>query len=245
VYRQLRELGAEVLPYPTIAIREYEDHGAWSKVLELQADSRWLIFTSENGVIFFLSLFQHRVGDLRHLARFRIAAVGVGTARALAEQGLKADFVPEKATVARLAEELCEKYRLTGAEVVRVQGNLSDNTITERLAAAEAKVTHLTVYHTFTPDWPEGFRTRLMEYPPDAIMFSSGSTADGLRRMLSDMDWRKITDPAAIVSIGPSTSDRLRSQGLEVTIEATEHSIPGMIDSVATYFKNQQSGKKT
>ncbi|HOP07624.1 MAG TPA: uroporphyrinogen-III C-methyltransferase [candidate division Zixibacteria bacterium] len=242
VYHELRELGAEVLPYPTIATREVVDDNAWSKIKRLSGSHRWLLFTSENGVRYFMRQLAEKVGDVRHLAAYRIAAVGYGTARALREHALTADFIPTKATVARLASELCETYSLAGAEVVRVQGNLSDNTVYDTLTAAGASVLPLEVYHTYHPEWPDEYRNRLFDFPPDVILFSSGSTAEGLVQKFSVGELARLTEKAVLVSIGPSTSAMIESYGLKVTVEAAEHSLPGVIEALVSYFTKEKQG---
>lgn len=235
VYASLRELGAEVLPYPTIATRPSMDQSAWQSVREIDAAERWMVFTSENGVRYFMAQFPRIVGDLRALAQYHIAAVGVGTARALAQYGLQPDFVPDKATVAELGRQLADKHKMAGAQVIRIEGNLSDETIPNTLQEAGADVFRLRVYETYHPVWADGLTERLLTHRPDIIMFTSGSTVDGLFGILSDDDIKLLTRDAALASIGPSTSNRIRSKGLKVAIEAKEHSLPGMIDEIMAY----------
>jgi len=98
VYRDLRDLGAEVLPYPTIATEPVDDPLAWEGVTTITGDNRWLLFTSENGVRYFMNLWRDHEIDARGLADYKIAAVGFGTARALKAFNLTPDFMPTKAT---------------------------------------------------------------------------------------------------------------------------------------------------
>ncbi len=232
VYQKLRRLGAEVLPYPTIATKLHYDAEGWRGFASVSGDDRWLVFTSENGVRYFIEQLTEVVGDLRRLAPYKIAAIGYGTARALARYKLKADFVPGTATVAGLARELVAKHDLSNAQVVRVQGNLSDDTISSGLTAAGAKVTGLTVYHTFHPDWPDGFKEELLAHRPDAIMFSSGSTARGLFELLSAEEVKAIASDAVLASIGPSTTKVIEDLGMRVAITAKTHSLPVLIDAL-------------
>lgn len=243
VYASLRELGAEVLPYPTIATRPSMDQQAWGKVQQFAAAERWLVFTSENGVRYFMNQFPRIVGDLRALAQYHIAAVGVGTSRALAQYGLQADFLPDKATVAELGRQLAGKHRMEGAQVVRVEGNLSDDTIPDTLREAGAEVARLPVYETYHPRWADGFKERLLSHRPDIIMFTSGSTVNGLFEILSSEEIQVLTKDARLASIGPSTSDTLRDKGLKVAIEAKEHSLPGMIDEIMAHVLQKGDGQ--
>lgn len=235
-YRMLRDLGAEVIPYPTIEIAEHTDDDAWDKFDLVDNDYRWLIFTSENGVRFFVNQFLDRYGDIRQLALFSIAAVGSGTAKALSEFGIDPDFVPEKATVSAFANEFAQYVDLEGVAVVRVRGNLGDDTFEEIAAAEGADVLPLKVYETSYYKWPADFKDRLFEYPPDAIMFTAGSTVDGLFENLTDGEMSRLLSTAGVFSMGPSTSKKLRRRGLEVTAEADPHTIPALIDAIVAHF---------
>ncbi len=233
MYKTLRDLGAEVLPYPTIATKK-TDSGEWAevdKVLESANESR-LVFTSENGVRYFMNQFINRYGDIRKLGKFKTAAVGYGTARALKKYSLKADFVPSKATTEVLAKEMVENLSLAGCNILRVRGNLGDNRVEEALTRAKANVIPLKVYETYYPPWPEGFKEKLFDFPPDVIIFTSGSTINGLFEQLNQDEIEELTEDASIVSIGPMTSKSLAERGLKVKMEAEEHSIPGIIDKL-------------
>jgi len=237
LYQALRDHGAEVMPYPSIATEETVDEKAWAAFREIDSDDRWLIVTSENGVRYFMGQFADRVGDIRQLAAFKIAAIGFGTARALERYCLKPDFVPEVGTVKGLAAELAANFAWSRAVVVRVQGNLSDSTVPHALTAAGAEVIPMTVYRTFYPEWPIGFKRKLLQTPPNAILFSSGSTADGLRAILNDEEFRTVTARAQIVSIGPSTTRMIESHGLKVTIQAKRHSVPGLVEELIAFYR--------
>ena len=247
IYSGLADLGGEVLPYPTIATEENVDRKGWkavSEIYDLASDTpKWLVFTSENGLRYFMEQFKTNIGDVRKLSAFKIAAIGHGTSKALGTLGIVVDFVPSRATTAALASEMTAKLDLGGANVVRIRGNLGDDGIERALGSAGANVIRLQVYRTFYPTWPDGLIENLFEYPPHVIIFTSGSTVDGFFKMLGLDLATKLTRSAAIATIGPATSAVARSRGLEVGIEAREHSIPGLVSEVAEYFtKRNQHG---
>ena len=151
--------------------------------------------------------------------------------------------MPNTSTVASLAEELCAAHDLRDAEVVRVQGTLSDETIPTRLSQAGARVLPITVYHTLTPPWPDDFRERLVDYPPDVVLFTSGSTVNGLFELLSPDEIDRWVRGKVLASIGPMTSRVVQARGLAVTVEATQYSVAGLIDALAEYF-NQHAERQ-
>lgn len=237
MYAALRSLGAEVLAYPTIATTENDDTQAWQAYEKIATKKRWLVFTSENGVRYFMQQFIARVYDVRRLSGFKIAAIGNGTARTLAKFNLVPDFVPTEATTAALAEQLAASQSWEDSMVVRVRGNLSFENIEKSLAAAGADVIPMTVYRTYFPKWPEGFREKLFEYPPDVVTFTSGTGVTGLFENLTEDEVRKLTEGAMLLSIGPSTSKVAEQRGLSITLEAKEHAISAMIDELVKYVQ--------
>ncbi len=235
-YQRLRDLGAEVLPYPTIKITGIENDSGWDGFNDLSAGEKWLIFTSENGVEFFVQQFLGRGNDVRQLAGFKVAAVGKGTARALQRHHINPDFVPKTATVAAFADEFAAANVLEGASVVRVRGNLADETFEMTARDAGAEVVPVEVYRTDYNLWPEGLREKLLEYPPDAIMVTSGSTVEGLFKNLGESEFEQLLGPAAIFSIGPSTTAKLRAHGLSVARECDIHNIDELVSLILDYF---------
>jgi uroporphyrinogen III methyltransferase/synthase len=240
MYLQLRDLGAEVLPYPTIATEEDHHEDSWAALKDIEREKRWIVLTSENGVNFFFRQWFEHMGDTRHLARYRIAAVGTGTAEALAALHLTADFVPTKATTAELAKQMSEQLDLEDAIVIRVRGNLGDERVEDALTAAGARVTPFFVYRTYTPAWPEERKRKLFAHPPNVIVFTSGSTCDGLVENLTEEELTRLMKGAIVVSIGPSTSKVIQSHGIKVDLEAATHSIPGVVEELKQYRQHNK-----
>jgi len=238
MYRQLRALGAEVLPYPTLATRSSVTEDVWDQVLHLTAVTRWLVFTSENGVRYFLPEFLKRTGDVRMLSHYHIAAVGFGTARILKEYNITPDFVPTKATTAELARQLGEQYQMKGSTVVRVRGNLGDDRVERALIEAGADVLPVQSYESYTPTWPDNLKAKLLKAPPDYVLFTSGSSSDGFTANLSREEIEQL-GAVRYVSIGPTTSEIIRGHGLKVALEAEEHSVPGVIASLVGHVTKQ------
>jgi uroporphyrinogen III methyltransferase/synthase len=181
------------------------------------------------------------MGDLRSLAPWRIAAIGAGTAQALAEHHLAPDFVPAVATTASLGREMATQLDLRGKTVLRVRGNLGDRRLEEALEEAGAHVLPLCVYSTRTAVWPDGLREKIFSQPPHVVLFTSGSTADGLVEMLSKEELGRLLAKAKIFSIGPTTSQVIRTHGLKVFAEAKVHTIPGLVDELVARFRTRSS----
>jgi uroporphyrinogen III methyltransferase/synthase len=232
MYRRLRELGAEVLPYPTLGTTEDYQKNQWDKIAEVTAANRWLVFSSENSVRYFLKQWFARAGDIRGLSGYRIAAAGGGSRRALNRFHLDADLVPSVPSSAVMAEQIAAMEEISGAAVVRVRGNIEDDVVEEVLAKAGADVIPLNVYQTQPIEWTPEIRYKLFTSRPDVIIFTSGPAVDGFVSNLDDTERAELTAGATIVSIGPATSDAIASHGIRVDVQSPIHTAPALIDEL-------------
>ncbi len=233
--RRLVELGAEVMVYPAIATRGWDDPSGWTRFAGAMDQGGWLVFTSENGVRFFFEQLPHQCADVHVVRHFRTAAVGVGTAESLLAHGLEVEFMPARATGEDFAREFAAQTPLKGTVVVRVRGTLADDRLDRAVAAAGAAVVPLTVYETYHPLWSVEMKQALFATPPDVIIFASGSAVEGLFANLTADEIHRILSPGLLVSIGPSTSAVMRHRGLTVGLEATRHTVPDLVNELAAY----------
>ncbi|MCB0970131.1 MAG: uroporphyrinogen-III C-methyltransferase, partial [Acidimicrobiales bacterium] len=218
---RLRTLGAEVIEAPAIAIDEPADGGAALAAATARLDEvDWLVFTSPNGV---RATFEH-LPDARALAGVRVAAIGPGTAAALAERRIVADLVPE----AFVAESLLEAFPDAPAEGGRV--------LVSRAAVARDVLPDGLAAKGWTTEVVEAYRTRALPLDDDrraevrdadVVTFTSSSTVTNL---LAALDGAPL--PPTVVTIGPITSVTAREAGLAVTAEADPHTIDGLVDAV-------------
>ncbi|TKJ36825.1 uroporphyrinogen-III C-methyltransferase [candidate division LCP-89 bacterium B3_LCP] len=248
MYEELRSYGAEVLPLPTISITEHVDIKQWKelKTIFKSAQNRsdnngdhWLVFTSENGVSYFFQQLREGGYDYRSIGNFSIAAVGTGTARALQEMDLPADFIPTEATTKTLAKELSKRIAGKDSRVIRVRGNLGDDTVERSLEAVKAQVIPLQVYRTSTAVWDDGMKALLRENPPDVITFTSGSTVNGLLEMLGKERALQLTKKAVVAAIGPVTAQIAEVAGIEVNVIAETYSVAGLVEAIVNNTKEK------
>jgi uroporphyrinogen III methyltransferase/synthase len=237
LYRHLRELGAEVLAFPTIATAEEFHADEWEAMRRITSDQRWLVFTSENGVRYFLEQWFDRFGDIRGLRDYRIAAAGDGTVSALEQNHITPDFAADKAFPGALAQQMTESLQLSNVDVVRVRGNLGDDHLEKTFKKAGAKVISLHVHRTFPAKWPPEAREKLFAHPPHVVMFTSGSAVEGLVENLEESELKRLTAGATVVSIGPSASKVIRSYGMVVGLESKKHTLLSLVDELIIHHQ--------
>jgi uroporphyrinogen III methyltransferase/synthase len=216
---RLESLGAEVVELPTIAVEPVA-------FAPPRLDAyRWVVFTSANGVDRFCARALDEQGrDARALAGCRIAAIGTGTAAALAARGLRADLVPERF----VAESLADAFPPAdgpGERVLLARAEAARDVLPERLAAAGYEVDVLVVYRTRAAAPAPAQLDLVRSGRVDAVTFTSSSTVANFCELVGPLPG----PGPAIVSIGPVTSRTAAGRGLTVAREAQEHTIEGVV----------------
>lgn len=221
---RLRALGAGAVDAPTISIQPTRDPEALSSALARAAegDFDWVAFTSPNAVSAVLDL-----AGAEGLGRARLAVVGSGTRRALAERGREPDLVPGRSTARGLAAELAD-----GAEPGRVllpRADIASSGLPRALEDAGWDVEEVEAYRTVpVRELPEGVEADLRAGRVDVIAFTSGSTARSLVGLLDGPP----PGAARVVTIGPTTSAVCEQLGMRVTAEADPHDLDGLVDAI-------------
>ena len=107
----LTDLGADVLPCPTIEIVPPESWAPLDAAIGRLASYDWLVLTSVNGVAMFFDRLRERRATCAPCTGARIAAVGSETAAAVAARGLHVDVVPEEFRAEAVAEAMRDGRR--------------------------------------------------------------------------------------------------------------------------------------
>ena len=221
----LRDLGAEVVELPAIRIEprletaEVREAAAAIGVYEL------VCLTSPNGVHLLFEAIAAAGLDARALAGATVAAIGPGTARALAEHGVLADVLPERFVAEALVEALAD-VDVAGARVLVARAAEARDVLPDALRERGAEVDVVALYETVR-EQPDAEAIEAAQ-AADYVTFTSSSTVTNLVEALGD----RFPTNARIVSIGPVTSDTVKAAGLSVDVEAERHDIDGLVQAL-------------
>jgi uroporphyrinogen III methyltransferase / synthase len=154
-----------------------------------------------------------------------VAAIGPGTAGALAEHGIVADIVPERFVGEALADALAP-VEVSGRPVLIARAAEAREVLPEALRERGAEVDVVALYETVRErPSPEALEAA---QGADYITFTSSSTVRSFAEAIED----RFPVDARVVSIGPVTSEAAREAGLEVAVEAERHDIEGLIEAL-------------
>lgn len=230
--RLLEEQGVEAIELPTIEIVETRDQSLVDAAIEAlrTASFQWTVFTSPNAISIFMRHLRDRGYDARAFGRAQIAAVGPGTAAALAREGLVADLVPAEYAQEGLLDAF-EGRVLQGARILLPRAEDAHDTVIDGLEAKGARIDELVLYRAAIPHDPDAEGLRLLrEGSFDIVTFASSSAVRNLIEML-DGDLAPL-QRTRIAAIGPVTADTVRAAGLNVNVTATEYTIAGLVAAI-------------
>ena len=179
---QLEALGATTILIPTIEIVPPNSLQALDAALTCLGTYDWLLFTSANAVEAF-----HRRALFLHLTQLpkKIAVIGPATLAAANAIGLTVDLVPPYYIAESLTEALLPEA--PGKSFLLVRAAEARDHLPETLTAAGATVTIAEAYRNqLPPESIPALQTLFAspEHYPDAITFTSASTARNLCALL-------------------------------------------------------------
>jgi uroporphyrinogen III methyltransferase / synthase len=235
---RLRSLGAGVIEFPTIEIRPAADYAPLDRALSTLACYDWLIFTSANGVRFFLDRLDRSPADLRSL-RARICAIGPATRSAVEALHLKVDLMG-KDYVAEGLLEAFQSHDLAGKRILLPRAAVARDLVPAELARRGAQVDVVEAYRTVIPEEASTQAAEIFHSPhkPDCITFTSSSTVQNFATAAGTQWLAQVK----VASIGPITSQTARGLGIEVTAEANPYTIDGVVESILGMFPALYSG---
>ena len=179
----LRELGAEVVELPAIRIEPRIESDEVRRAIESIGDYALICVTSPNGAHLLFEALAAAGLDARALAGATIAAIGPGTARALAEHGIAADVVPERFVAEALVESLAA-VEVEGRRVLVARAAEARDVLPDALRERGAEVDVVALYETVRED-PDPAAVEAAQ-AADYVTFTSSSTVRNLLDALGD-----------------------------------------------------------
>jgi len=212
LYEKLQENDVELFSYPILKLNDCLNPENWNEVRANLEKYNYLIFTSTNGVEFFKSILDdHKIG-IDEFADIKMAAVGQKTAEACI-QIFKTDdvIIPHVSTGIGLGEYLAGLETDKNIQALFPCAKEAGSEMEFILTNAGWDITRLEIYKTDAQD-PENLpemEIELMDY----ICFTSALAVE------YTCEQNVIFDDTIIISIGPKTSEKLRSMGYRVDWE--------------------------
>jgi uroporphyrinogen III methyltransferase/synthase len=234
--KQLMDLGAECLQYPTIRVIPADDIGPLDQAINRLSAYDWIVFTSVNGVKFFFERLFNLGLDVRALNRLKTAAIGPVTAARLRTFGLKSDIIPKNYRAEAVVGAF-RKETLREKKVLLPRAAAARPVLPVELRNMGAEVDEVTAYRTENVvDNAEQLIAELVDKRIDLVTFTSSSTVKNFKDLLPPARFNELMNGVTIASIGPITTDTAVELGFEVDITAQTYTIPGLCEAITKYF---------
>jgi uroporphyrinogen III methyltransferase/synthase len=238
-------LGAECIEFPTIEVIPPDDWGPLDRAIETLENYQWLLFTSVNGVKYFLKRLEALGKDIRDLKGLKIGAIGPKTAEIWHDLGIKPDVMPDEYRAEALVE-LFKEYEIKGTRILLPRAARARELLPEELRKMGAEVDVIPAYHTVKPDHDRDRVKEMLENGGiDMVTFTSSSTVSNFVEMFKD-DMRTLKEwikGVALACIGPVTAKTAQDNGLSVDLVPPEYTIESLTGSIIRYFALQPSEK--
>ncbi len=234
---RLQELGAEPFFFPVIETIAPDDWSPLDNALNNLSQYQGLIFTSVNGVRFFVERLKAVDQDIRELKGLRVFTIGPKTADAVRDLGIRVDVVPENFVAESLIESI-GKENIEGKRFLLPRATVARETLPEQLQKMGAIVDVAPAYKTILPDTPvETLAKRLEAGSIDVITFTSSSTVKNFLALTGEKLLPAIKK-AKIACIGPVTAKTAQDAGLNVEIVPEQYTVPALLDAIEIYFNS-------
>lgn len=242
---ELERLGARVVSCPTIEIVAPESYALLDEAIENLYGYDWLIFTSVNGVDYFLRRLETRGHEVSELDDLRVCAIGEATAYHLREARIHVDVIPEqfKAEGAFAAIETYVGGR-EGIERLNFlipRAAIARDYLPKALEEAGARVDVVPAYRTVRPQTSERGRVEalLAGGAIDCITFTSSSTVANFAQLFDTTDLSQLLKGVSIACIGDITAATASEYSLRTDILPNEYTIPVLTRAIADYYSRK------
>jgi uroporphyrinogen III methyltransferase/synthase len=231
----LLEKGANPISFPVIQIYPPESWNSLDTAIKKLDSYHGLIFTSVNGVRYFIDRLHYLDKDIRELKGVRLYAIGPKTAKAVCDLGIKVDVVPEAYVAESLLESL-GKEPLEGKRFLLPRAAIARETLPTELRKSGAEIDVAPAYQTLSPKSidPEVLR-KVRAGEIDAITFTASSTVTNFVELVGKESLPALKK-AVIACIGPITAKTAENHGLIPTVIPEKYTVDSLTIALENYY---------
>lgn len=232
----LENQGAFPIQFPTIKTVPPDSWESLDHAIQSIDKYDWLIFTSVNGVKYFLDRLRENQKDIRDLKGIKLCAIGPKTAEVIEKLGINIDFVPSEYKAEAVIEGLGSK-EINGKKILIPRASEAREILPKELAKMGAIVNVVEAYKTIRPvEKTDKIRDMLKNKEISAITFTSSSTVTNFVSMFEKDEISGLVNGVAIACIGPITAKTAEKCGLKASIVPDNYTIESFTDAIVDFF---------
>lgn len=244
----LNNEGAKVIKSPMIEINKPDDFSDLDKAISNLKKYEWIIFTSINGVKYFMDRLLKKDLDSRELKGINIVVIGKKTAKKLNEYGIKADYIPKnystKGIISGIEDYAKRKnLKIANSLFLLPRADIAPKKLEKDLEKMGAAVNNVVAYKNGRPEIQEKTYKMLFDNKLDLLTFTSSSTVinfiKGIENYRENRDNIDIFKNVKVACIGPVTANTAQNNGMNVDIIAEEYTIEGLYKEILDFYKKR------
>lgn len=237
-FERLEDLGAEIIELPTIEIQQPVSYEGLDSAIERIDTYNWIVFTSANGVRYFLERFFELDRDIRDLKGIKICAIGSKTAMEIKRYGIKVDLIPDEFRAEGLVEAFLRDAKrespqpLKDLRILLPRAEVARDVFPEMVRNLGGHIETPVTYRTVRPDL-HGKRLKrfLKEGRITVATFTSTATFKNFVDILGE-DAIDLLRGVKIAVIGPVTAEAIEKRGLKVAIMPEKATIEALVEEI-------------
>ncbi|MCA1057857.1 uroporphyrinogen-III synthase [Rossellomorea aquimaris] len=223
-----------------VPLLHFQSHiDPWENELQTRIHTYdWIIFTSKNGVKFFLEALERQGIPLASYTG-KFAAVGSKTEQYCHKYGMPVSFVPQTFTGDDFVEEFIAKVKPSGPVLIP-KGNLARNVVATELHASGIVCQEWIVYETILPKESMKQLKEIIETEQvDIITFTSSSTVHHFMKVIRQYSLHEHIQDIPIACIGPITKNTAEQYGLNVKICPSVYTVTEMVKEMKDFISSR------
>lgn len=223
-FEKLKHLGFKLSHFPLIKTLPIK--------LDLNfniSDFNCIIFTSKNGVEYFL---KNKLVQKTKLNERYFVCIGEKTAQKLKDLGFTPSYICKRNYSEFMSEELKNKEVLKNKKSLLVQGSLSDNKLIESLKSF-SNTEKIISYSTELVNKKYSDLEKITKKYKTYVVFTSPSSFDSFIKFY---DASKVN----LVSIGNTTSSHITNLGFQTILTSKMQSYEGISESLIAFFNENK-----
>jgi uroporphyrinogen III methyltransferase / synthase len=241
-FEALEDLGAEIIEFPTIEVVPPERYEELDSAIGKIESYDWIIFTSSNGVRYFLGRFFELERDIRDLKGLKICAIGNKTAKEVRKYGMKVDLVPDEFRAEGLIDSFMREAGskagatpsmiLKGMRLLLPRAEVARELFPQRVRELGGEIDVPPAYRAIRPEL-HGKRLKrfLKEGRVTVATFTSAATFNNFVEIMGE-EWQDLMKGVSIAVIGPVTAKAVEKAGLKVDIMPEEATVDAMVNEI-------------
>lgn len=232
----LHQNGAESVECATIEVVPPRSYKALDEAIKHLSDYHWIMFTSANGVIFFVNRLRQSGSDIRSLKGLKICAIGPRTAEEIQHYGVKVDLIPDEYQAEGVIKGMGRRD-LKGKRILLPRAEVAREILPQELDQMGARVDVVTAYRTVRPSkGVEPVKKLLQAGKISVITFTSSSTVKNFVEMFNKRELPRLLKGAKVACIGPITAETAKQFGIKTDIMPKDSTIPSFVEAICHYF---------